>query len=61
MPGIERRIERLEGLIPPTEDEGEALREAVRRDVINEFGRLHAKRVAGLTRHDVRAAPEGGR
>ncbi len=44
---IERRIEALEGLIAPPEDEGAALRAAVRREVMEEFGRLKASRAVG--------------
>ena len=45
---IHGRLERLEGQIPPSVDEAAALRQAVIRDIMNEFGRLRASRARGF-------------
>jgi hypothetical protein len=42
--GIDRRIEALERLIQTPEDEGAAVRQALMRDILGEFGRLRACR-----------------
>ncbi len=47
MGSIERRIEALEGRVPPAKDEVAAVRAAVRREVMEEFGRLKASRAVG--------------
>ena len=44
MAGIAKRIEALERLIEPPEDEGAAVRQALMRDILGEFGRLRACR-----------------
>ena len=44
MAGIDRRIEALERLIQTPEDEGAAVRQALMRDIVGEFGRLRVCR-----------------
>jgi hypothetical protein len=50
MANIEKRIEDLERLLPPPEDEGAELRRAVMRDILDEFAALKACRARNVYR-----------
>ena len=52
MGNLERRLEALEGRIPPPEDKDAELRRAVRTDILSEISRLKSLRGHGIHRND---------